>query len=563
MTVTLTDNNNQYPLANASQGAGACVSFALTPAEIFTTNPIAKSTAYFAVAVGAETGDFEMDGITFTIDNSTDHTSTTFKVDATDEKKTARNLRNMLLSNKKILDNWDIVLNAQGDQVECTTRVWNYKPKTPTTENFASGNITLTTTEYNDAKVKEGLKIVWQLFEGNGSAVMDVNGIVPLIDAKTGDIRKINLSFNDVVTRSLKTTFPFWKYKEVQYDYTILNRYFLRYGWLEVKGCDDNDMLLDQSSDVLIVNSRISKNALMGFIPYCYDINYPTRRAKFLNVSAQRLILSAKDGNHWLWYYDCITAQIDPATIRQFVLYTFLNAAGQVISSTEIDYNDVGVLPLTPDEIGVIMIPCGFGNCPVAIPYNTSTIRVSVRYEDAGGKVQVTESANIQRFEKCGNYEFYFLCSLGGYDTIYFEKIEEVNFSVNQANIQTNKQCRAYAGLTGNGKEPSEANIKDYLTFLNSSGQKQINTSEVKEYRVTSRRVRPDSDDANFFEEFLKSESRKFRIPRGGYSQDTDYLYAENIILVHSNIVTDRDEGMVQYQFVFQFANQNGAVSEY
>ena len=58
MTVTLTDNNNQYPLANASQGAGACVSFALTPAEIFTTNPIAKSTAYFAVAVGAETGDF-------------------------------------------------------------------------------------------------------------------------------------------------------------------------------------------------------------------------------------------------------------------------------------------------------------------------------------------------------------------------------------------------------------------------------------------------------------------------------------------------------------------------
>lgn len=560
--VVLTTDNAVYPYANPSQGVGVCVGFKLTPGDIF-TGTLVKAKIVFTVSAGAATGSFDLEGKTFTIDNAQDYTASKFKVDA-DIEQTARNIRDMLMSNQVILNNWDVVLKDTGgsfDQVELTPKKWNYKPSGTAANNMTGGYIAMNITNYNDVKLKGGIVVMWQLYENglNGkSEVMAKNGMSPLVDSKTGDVLPIKVSINDIVTRSLKTTFPYRNYKSLQYDYTILNRYNIRFGHIQRNGCNDVDILTAQSDDVIVVNSRISKNSLLGFNEFCYDTAIPTRKAKFLNISPTRTQYTKAVAYHWLWYYDMVPAQATPT--RQFVLYSFYDSAGAAITTSEVDYPDVGVYPNTSDGIGVLVIPCGFGNCPVTVPGNAASLRVSVRYED-GGVVQATQSVTFILRDSCGGYEFYFLSSLGGYDTIHFDKVEDVSFSVNQENIDRNKSCRNYNGVSG--AEPNENNINDYLRFLNSSGRKQTNTSEIKEYRVTSRKVRPESEESNYFEEFLKSESRKMRIDRGGYAADTDYAYCENIILSHSEVITYRDEGMVQYQFTFQFANKNGAVSEY
>jgi len=569
LDVSLTDKNNLYPIGNSSQGIGSCISFELLPSDIFDLNPLDVANVTITVDNGAETGYFLFEDRTFTIDNGSDYTNDTFKCDATSALNTANNIRNMLLCNVFILKNWSVKLNIVSGtnvQVICSPKIWNYNPTGNTSDNFDLGKISLSVTDFSDSVIIPGLKIVWQLFE-NGlqkqGEAMEMNGIVPIVNQMNGAVIPVKINFSDIVTRSLKTTFPTYKYNEVQYDYTILNRYFLRYGWLNITGCDQSEVFTKQTNDIIIVNNSLDKNSVLGFLDYCYDINTPTRRAKFMNFAHECNSMIKATTNQWLWFYDMLPAQKVGITIRQFVLYTFLGADLTTISSTEIDYNTAGILPLSEDGIGVIIIPAGFGNCPVTVPGNAKYLRISVRYEEGATKTTISESATFILTDNCSNYEFYFLSSKGGYDTILFEKIEEVTFDINQTTINLNKYCREYNLVNETGTEPSEAGVLDYLTFLNTTGRKQVNTSEKKEFKVTSKRIRPQTAEANYFEEFLKSESRKIRLDKKGYAVEGSFVYTENIILTHSSVITFGDEGMVQYTFRFQFANQNSPISEY
>lgn len=569
LDVTLTDKNNAYPIGNSSQGTGSCIRFELLPSDIFDINPLDVAAVTITVDQGTETGNFEFESKVFTIDNGSNYTDSTFKCDNTSALNTANNIRNMMLCNSFVFKNWKISLNVVSGtnvQVICVPKVYLYNPSGNTNDNFNLGKITMSVTDYSDSVIIQGLKLVWQLFE-NGlqkqGEAMDMNGIVPVVDQMTGEILPVKINFNDIVTRSLKTTFPTYKYNEVQYDYTILNRYYLRYGWINIVGCDQVESFTKQTNDIIIVNNSLDKNSVLGFLDFCYDINTPTRRAKFLNFAHEGHTMIKSNTYQWLWFYDMIPAQKVGITIRQFVLYTFLGSDLSTISSTEIDYNTVGVLPLTEDGIGVIIIPAGFGNCPVSVPGNAKYLRISVRYEEGAVKTTMSESATFILTDSCSNYEFYFLSSRGGYDTILFEKIEEVTFDINQTTINLNKYCREYNLVNETGTEPSEAGILNYLTFLNTTGRKQVNTSEKKEFKVTSKRIRPQTAEANYFEEFLKSESRKIRLDSKGYAVEGSFVYTENIILTHSSVITYGDEGMVQYTFRFQFANQNSPISEY
>lgn len=570
--MTIQDKVNTYPVANASKGIGNSLIWSILEYDIYTEASLVISYADIFIQVGAVTGSFDFDGMTFTINNGTPYTKSTFKIEAT-SRATALNIVNMLLSNIGIATNWTTELEFTGANttVKLRPNSYKYKEKGLPTDSFSNGNITVTGLGYNNADVREGLRYAWSLYEqtltGDYLQLTKLQSIQPFVNPKTGGPVLVDLDFTDSIRGLLKTTFPYLDSKAFVYDRAIIKKIFAKVGLIEKLDCVTTDSEFENTSVIAVLNAVNQYDAINGMFEYSYDMPEKTGGVKFLNDNHNNLTIT-NDTNAWLWFYDNILLQNPGANYKIIVYHTFLTASNSAISFNQKEINTGAIVSGYEDKTGVIIIPFGGANMPYAIPSNLAFVQVTVALRDTltNTDVVVSEFARIPYIkEDCNHYEFYFLSPKGGYDTIRFPYLEEVTQSTEQNEVTLQSFARNYEGY-GAGGTVSEAVIIDYLDFINNSGTKQTNTKSSPLFKVRGTKFKASDSDKDYLLNFFASGQRKMRLKGlANYPELSDNLNlgnklnVANIVIVHSDLVVYKDQGLIEPIFTFRFANNIGS----
>jgi len=330
------------------------------------------------------------------------------------------------------------------------------------------------------------------------------------------------------------------------FDENSIRKFVLKYGYVETLGCDNIDIFFKNSDEILAINQAIQPKDLIGNTKYIFDGIIP---AKYFNLRPNLPVCR----NSFMWLYAFMNfPEYFIGSANALVRYTWFDEDLNIINDL-----DVAIPQSTLtyyQQYGVLIIPAGPANMPEWYD-DTCKVYIDIVVPQPLGEVQIMEryKYNVAKCDSC-TFEFYFLSSAGAYETINFSKIVEITSSITQNEYCFDTYCRDLSiDNTTNA-------MQNYLQYIYNNGDDQYATLNSRKFRVTSNRLPNTEDVRQFFEEFLASENRFYRISEYAGTRPLLWVNSPKIVIEHSDKIISK-EGKVIYEFVFRFSVANISVS--
>lgn len=559
MSVNLVSTPIPAPLHNPTDGA--CIVFGMNMpiADLVLVVPEKCILTIEVPPSPVAGGGFSFHGHVFTPGGS-GFTSSTWEVVAGDQNQTAINMANMLKSNLDIYPNFNITVAWSGnplDSAYMTTEAIFYGYVEPGTFSNSTGWPD-TFQAGEEGFYQETKKIAYQLFYVDffdiETALMPLQAFKPRLNLNNYTTYDLSVDFVKVLKGLPSTLFPYLDANVIQWDPNIIKKFYLRYGHVNNVSCNTIESEFKFSDSFWLINQAIDLRNEGGPKDFSYN-NSPQNLAIPLNYGPIAGVGYCRDSYNWLWFNFNFRllggVYEDWFGAAQIKLY---NSSGVVIAT----YNEVWD-PSGPGNysgVGVGILPIGGANffAPGGLPADCCYIKIKWLFQDALVEFEEQEQLSQEITIKykdchCEPYEFYFLCEYGGYDTIRFEKFEEVTTKISQQTLTYQHYCRDW--------DPADP-VADYYTYLTKAGANQGNTIANRRFRVTSGKMSKSDKVNRFVEMFLKSESRFFRLTQSGASR----VGAVKINITSTDTIVYKDSGKVVYTFEFQFAEDLATISE-
>ena len=284
---------------------------------------------------------------------------------------------------------------------------------------------------------------VWECIQGVRSNLISQMSYEPNLLSS-----EVAIDLSELLQNEVYTTFPYDRLDEqVTLDTTFKKQICLRYGEVYSTGselCDANTLYFEELNPFTVINSSYEAYNLEGIAPQCFsqsvqDTRFYTNRPQFVGI--------CPDSISWLWYcYDeVLKAFIDlnlgggsglPFNFN--VLYTFYYTDG---TQEEVIGGNINTA-----ETGMLIVPSGLGQ--LTDLYDTSKNINTYSVEIIGGTDNMPEPSRLSEVYNfkvvpcCGtSLDFYFLNSLGGYDTITFNGDVDINLNLGYTEVCTFDNC--------------------------------------------------------------------------------------------------------------------------
>lgn len=304
---------------------------------------------------------------------------------------------------------------------------------------------------------------------------------------------EICIDISKAVRSLVSTTFPgLTGSLSVVSDTNYIKKIGLRYGEVysdESGTCEALPRWFEDSTPIDIINAAFQRDDLLKIEPFIFD--YSGAATRFL-TNRPNFSQLCSDSFSWLWYHydEDLAAFInsDPLLFNfvAFVEFTYTNGSG---SEANIDAG------LTFDG-GVLIVPAGLAQLSsLATPgLIVSSYKITMGLF-IGEFSELTPLSETLVFDVadggfcCCHEEFYFLSEPGGFDTILFNCLREVDLDYSYTEFHSYEPCEG--DLLRGGRE--EAETKAFEIFR------------------TSTRFLDNYQNINWIREFLKSPKRYWR----------------------------------------------------
>lgn len=559
MSVNLVKTPIPAPLHNPTDGA--CIEFGLNMpiADLVIIAPDKCILIFEIPPSPVALGGFNFHGHTFTPGGS-GFTASTWQVVAGNQNQTAINMANMLKSNIDIYPNFNITVAWSGNPLDpaymnAEALLWGY------VEPGVFSNSTgwpVTFQAGSQGFYRETKKIAYQLFYvgffDEETALIPLQVFKPRLNLTNYSTYDIDIDFAKVLKGLPSTMLPYLDANVIQWDQNIIKKFYLKYGSIDNASCNTYLTQFAFSDNYWLINQAIDLRNEGGPKDFSYQSS-PQNLAIPMNHGPIAGVGYYRDSYNWLWFNFNFRllggAYANWFGAAQIKLY---NSSGAVISTYTEVWDPSG--PGNYNGVGVGILPIGGANffAPGGLPSDCCYVKIKWLFqdsiEDPSEQEQLSEEITIRYKDGgCEPYEFYFLCEYGGYDTIRFEKFEEVVTKISQQTLSYQEYCRDF-----NSIDP----VSDYYTYLVKSGSNQGNTIANRRFRVTSGKMSKSDKVNRLVEMFLKSESRFFKLTSSGPTK----VGAVKINIVSSDTIVYKETGKVVYIFEFQFAENLATISE-
>lgn len=549
--ISITKEPRQKPGYNPSHN---CIEWCINTDELFTT-PLAKASCSIAIVPGAVTsGYIEFQNNSFNAGGSVPYTMTTFQVDATNTLNTANNIVGAFNCVPEIYENWNIDIFQIGTTtlILLESKACGYVAPGDFTSGglIPSGIITFSFVQGTGVK-RDNYNLAWQLImiepSGNQVILQQIQVLKPSANIFTDcSVKDICIDLKEVIKPNLYTTFMGANANFTNFDEHSLRKFVLKYGYIENLGCDNTTIFFKNSDEIFAINQLIQPKNLNGVLPYIFDGTGP---AKYFNLRPNLPLCN----NSFMWLYAYLNfPDYFIGTPSAYVRYTLLDSDLNIINDLD---QPIPQSTLTYyQEAGVLIIPAGPANMPIWDD-DTCLVYIEMYVPQPGGEVQILEKYkySVADCRSC-NFEFYFLSSAGAYETINFSKIVEVTSAISQNEYCFDNYCRDL------GIDNSTEAMGNYLQYIYNNGDDQYGSIVNRKFKVTSNKMANSEEIRLFFEEFLASENRFYRI--GEYSGARPLLWVNSpkIVIEHSDKIIAK-EGRVIYEFTFRFSEGNKSIN--
>lgn len=307
------------------------------------------------------------------------------------------------------------------------------------------------------------------------------------------DTSQVCLDISKALRSCVSTTFPgLTASTNIVQDETIKADICLRYGELYSDGsaqCEASTQIFETTTPITIINSAFQRDDSEGIKPFCLaetpldEIRFLTNRPNFSQVCTESFV--------WLWYcldsdFALLINDTVGLSLEAEVQFSYVNNS----SSSE----TINVVPAF--EGGVLIIPSGLaqigGLATPGLPIRSYSIRLGTRLEGFPNLIYASEEMNFEIADGgfcCCHEEFYFLGEPGGFDTILFNCLREVDLDYSASEFCSFEPCEG--DISKGGKEEAE-------------------TRAFEIFRTTSRFL-DTYQNINWIREFLKSSKRYWR----------------------------------------------------
>lgn len=559
MSVSINSAPLQQPLFNSAGGNGACLRWCIQESAL---EILAGARAVYTLTVtgAGVSGNVRIAGKTFTVNNLiSDYNSSQFNADSGDAIITATNLLNAVKSNIDIYPYYTFSLTPSGPNYILTVQAKEIGYIAPTP--FDAGTIgwAYTFTQGTPLLLKEGYKYAYQLImiEPDGTEVecMDIQTVKPRYDYEGGAEVAVCFDLVNIAANYVKTYFPSSQPDEYLWDPTAVRKFYIRFGYVDRVGCTTLESGFRNDYAIWLVNHAASVTEKNGPVDYAPDpfSGVPQFKKLMTSRSGVRIPLCS---DTYAWIYGFYNGVIGTGNVHLAVRYFFYDCNGDQIAWL---YHDDpftgkpnGYDTYNTDSNGVFIIPIGGANKPLAWPAGTAKVVVIV------GKIVNDDSVNgfFQQYEEyvyyvsdncdCNDVEAYFLCEAGGYDTILFERFQEIGLTTEQSQVTFRDFCRDF-----------QDNVPNWQEYLSETGRDQYKTIARRRFKVSTRKFPNDETHKRFIEQFITSEHRMVRV----HYSATEFL-AQKINIVHSDFIIEKEKGFARYELTFEFAHSLTPVKE-
>ena len=286
-----------------------------------------------------------INGITFTVDSSSDYTSTTFKYGAT-TAETADNFKNMLASNYYYIDAHLSLSTGTNSTVYV---LWTKREEIKDLETYSHANMTNWATSnvvinQGSAPQLNSFRLWYLLHDGDESLTRQRFSNIPFDPLNI--FKTLELSFEESIQRMLSFTIPSISLDAPFQDSKFYRKLRLRYGGVLTSNCEDSNGQVFNSYEFTVINSVIQpeeRNFNQNHCPFfSTQVKFLTDRRNGLSVGVDELQLM------WIWINN--TPAFNVTTDNAFkVVYTFYPSDG----SPEFEHEKLIQDP------GAWVVPCG------------------------------------------------------------------------------------------------------------------------------------------------------------------------------------------------------------
>lgn len=375
-----------------------------------------------------------------------------------------------------------------------------------------------------DAQAQKNYRLVIEIWTCLASGIRDklitTRGYEP--DMVTSELC---IDISKVVRPLVHTTFPGLSSSlAIILDPNIMRKICLRYGEIyadSVGSCEAQSRFFELGSPIDVINSAFQKDDLEGMEPFAFDIGglqtrFLTNRPQYTDICT--------DSFAWLWYI------FDEQLAEFIALYPTLIVQSQVIFTYTNNSTSKGVIETIPSLVGVYYIPTGLAQIGVlatpGLVISHYEIIFGVDTDPISLIIPIAERFHYVVADKgfcCCHEEFYFLSEPGGFDTMLFNCIREVDLEYQATEFFTYEPCEG--DILEGGKEEAE-------------------TKAYEIHRTTSRYL-DTYNNINWVREFLKSPKRYWRKDGKVYK----------IKLLSDQIELRRKDGFIyiQIEFILSF----------
>ncbi len=377
-----------------------------------------------------------------------------------------------------------------------------------------------------DNDVRENYRLiieVWKCFEDTRTEKITTRAYQP--DPNTGELC---FDLAGIVASCVATTFPGLSASTaVVLDDTIDEFICLRFGEMYSENddtCEAKTQFFEQTSEIKIINSAFQKDDDLGISPFCWadsgtDTRFLTNRPDFAEI--------CNESFSWLWYV------LDEALYS----FIFVNPQFEMVAFVNFNYTDgsndletISVVSVFAPAGGTIIVPTGLAQISsLSDPSkNIASYAVTMGVTIAGFNFPIPISTSVQYKVAndgfcCCHEEFYFLSEPGGYDTILFNCIQDIDLEYKYTEFCSYEPCEG--DILEGGKE--EADAQAYEVF-----------------RATSRFI-DKYENLNWLREFLKSSKRLWRKDGKVYK----------IVMLNEQIELFRKDGFIfiDFEYILSF----------
>ena len=500
------------------------------------------------IVSGSVAGTVTINGVVFTVDDSTPYTTTTF-ANGSSYTETVRNLADAVRANQSTANVFDITIaTATSANGTLVLRAKDVGIAIKTTESTLSG-ASFSFVQGVAPDLRERTFYVYQGFAvdvyGNEIALTDTKMLPPGYNYNTGEQQPLFISLHESIQSHVELKFPsIFNPTSVGLDFNPIRLVYLRYGTITFDGCDILSQNIFVSPKVVALAQSADyshKNGISLFVPS----GGHQANTKLLSMGAEIGLPIHIQQYAWVSAYWNISTFVPNA--KPAYRYAFYNSQNSMFSVSPVFTAAKPVLLTRQMQSGVLTVPVGAANIPHTIPANTAYIEVLVGHVLDGVFTRNYEAYKYRVLDtSCIEAEVYWKSPYGGWESLAFNKVTVSAVAKKTNSYFRDNETRVFAGK-------GLKDYKEWVDWLDDYGDSEIVTAR-KSLTLETKLLDFTTPSQKYFQAFINSPNKRLKIETGKDGQ-THWVAATRVLTKTSDFTLQPESGLVRYVVELEVAS--------